>query len=363
MDAPRLERPRCSVLRSCLLAALLTGCHPRSAPKPGATGTPPILQDSGGPPSATVAAGTAVLTDDALFDAVSGALAVATTRIRLAQYTLWDSGDAAHLLEGVAEAAARGVQVQVLADEEADDTADWLARLTEAGAETALDSPDVTLHTKLWIIDDVVFTGSHNLSHSALSSNREVSARLTEPAAVAAFDAWFDGVWVDSSASPDVPSVEGTTRPVFDRDVLPAVLACIDGAEERVRVGLYAFAWNADYPGGEIDQLLRALVAAADRGIDLRVVLDSSRWIRDNAINDAAIDQLRAGGVDVRRADAGEVVHAKAMVCDDTTLVSDANWSYSGLALYHGASVHIESERLADELATWIDALYDAGSR
>ena len=349
--------------RTALFALLAcTACHARPADKSVQPADSASSVDSGTPAPATVPAGTSVLAERDLYDAISGALEVADTRVRLAQYTLWDSGDASRLLEAVEDAARRGVSVQVLADEEADDTEAWLARLADAGAETALDSPDVTLHTKLWIIDDVAYTGSHNLSDSALSSNREVSARLTDPDAVAAFDAWFDGVWADSTATPSVPALPGNTRPVFDRDVLPAVLDCFHTADDRIRVAMYAFAWSAEYPGGEVDQILQALVQANQRGVDVKVVLDGSAWITDHQINDDAIVQLQAGGVDVRTADRSEVLHAKALVCDNSAFISDANWSYSGLALYHGASVHIIADRLADDLAAWIDALHAAGT-
>lgn len=349
--------------RLLLLGLALGACTARPAHKSvqPSSSSAPVPDDSGSAAGPTVPAGTAVLVDSELRDALLQALASAESRVRVAQYTLWDSGDAARVHAAVAEAAARGVDVQVLADEEAGDTPDVLAQLERAGAETRLDSPETTLHTKLWVIDDVAFTGSHNLSDSALSSNREVSARLTDPTAVAAVDGWFSALWTDSTARVTAPAVDGSTRPVFDDDVLPAILACIDGATERVRVAHYAFAWSADYPGGEVDQVLQAFVAAHHRGVDVRLLLDGSAWITDHDINTDALAQLRAAGVPVRVAASGELVHAKAMVCDATAFVSDANWSYSGLALYHGASVSLDSERLADDLASWIDDLYAAG--
>jgi phosphatidylserine/phosphatidylglycerophosphate/cardiolipin synthase-like enzyme len=348
---------------SVVVAALLVGgCYARSpkAPETSVPASPDSAEPDDGP---TVPAGTAILVEGELLDAVEAALANASQRIDVAQYTLWESSTTSRLYDALALAASRGVAVRVLADEEADTAPDVLAQLEAAGAEVQLDSPDVTLHTKLWVVDDVAFIGSHNLSSSALSSNREVSARLTDPEAVALVETWFNGVWADSASTPEVPSASGTTRPVFDRTVLPAVLGCIEDAEVRVRVAMYAFAWDPDYLGGEVDQILQALVGAHQRGVDVQVLLDGSSWIVDNGINQGALDQLWNAGVNARVAEGSEVVHAKALVCDDTALVSDANWSYSGLVRYHGASVALQSDRLADDLAEWIEALHAAGHR
>ena len=57
------------------------------------------------------------------------------------------------------------------------------------------------------------------------------------------------------------------------------------------------------------------------------------------------------------------VTHAKVALCDDSVLVSDANWSYSGLALYNGTSVLVRGDQaLAAEYAAWWQAIWDSGS-
>jgi len=349
------------MVRWCAVMGLLTCCEPsvRDTPESADVAAPAAEADE--ETEAGLPVGTELLADDALREAVALALAAAETRVRVAQYTLWDSGAVVDLVDALGDAAERGVRVQVLADEEASDTPGLLAELEARGVETQLDSPDVTLHNKLWIIDDAVLTGSHNMSNSALTANREVSVRVTDPEAVAAFSDWFDAVWAAPESDPTIAAMSGATRAYFDDAVLDGVLGCIAQSRESLRVAMYAFSWSDEYPGGEVDQVLQALLAAHARGVALQVVLDGSSWIVDNAINEGAIAQLTTAGVPVRVADNEAVVHAKVMVCDQTAFVSDANWSYSGMVRYHGASVAVDGARVADPLAAWIDGLWRDG--
>lgn len=350
----------------CLATSLLclsAGCLPKlddTPADPNQVSTGPSAPEL--PTTATLATGTALLFEDDLIDAVLATLQSADTRIHVAQYTLWEGATVQPLYDALADAAARGVEVQVLADEASSDTPGLLAELAGAGASTQLDDPAVTLHNKLWIIDDVVYTGSHNLSTSALTSNREASVRLTDPTAVEHFAQWFATAWDDPSGTTEPWSVPQDSVLVADADVAAASLYCLDHATERVRLGMYAFAWSADYPGEVVDQLMVSLQDAHARGVDVHVLLDDSAWISDNHINTAAVAALEQAGVPVRTAPTTELVHAKVLVCDNTLLVSDANWSYSGLTRYRGTTARLQDSGLANELAGWIDALWEAGA-
>ena len=56
------------------------------------------------------------------------------------------------------------------------------ALLSRSGIEIRFDSLRKTSHAKVVVIDDrYVFLGSHNLTHSALSRNNELSVRIDSP--------------------------------------------------------------------------------------------------------------------------------------------------------------------------------------
>ncbi|RJX25880.1 MAG: phospholipase [Desulfurivibrio sp.] len=88
----------------------------------------------------------------------------------------------ASLLRELLKARAKGVQIRVLLensgyDPEINKENRKAARtLSKNGIDVSFDSPATTTHAKFVVIDRrYVFLGSHNLTHSALSSNHEFS--------------------------------------------------------------------------------------------------------------------------------------------------------------------------------------------
>lgn len=94
------------------------------------------------------------------------------------------------LLAGLVRAAGRGVRVRIVLergsgarDSQVDaSNRETAARLKKQGIDVAFDSPRVTTHTKVAVIDGrYVFLGSHNLTNSALRYNHELSVRIDSP--------------------------------------------------------------------------------------------------------------------------------------------------------------------------------------
>ncbi|GAM08533.1 cardiolipin synthase [Geobacter sp. OR-1] len=109
------------------------------------------------------------------------------------------------IAEELIQAKKRGLDVNVLLERPSRDrpqsggdslyadnrqTADLLAR---GGIKVYFDSPGVTTHTKVAVIDGrLVFIGSHNLSQSALQHNNELSVMLDSPELAAEVKAYLD---------------------------------------------------------------------------------------------------------------------------------------------------------------------------
>jgi len=86
-------------------------------------------------------------------------------------------------------ARQRGVAVSVVLEQSRDES-DFLNRenhataalLSRNGIDVHFDSLRKTSHAKVVVIDDrFVFLGSHNLTHSAMSGNNELSVRIDSP--------------------------------------------------------------------------------------------------------------------------------------------------------------------------------------
>ncbi len=93
------------------------------------------------------------------------------------------------ILGKLVKAARRGVKVSLILEKDSDpsssvnrENSSTAERLQAAGIEVYFDSPGKTTHTKLIVIDRrLTFIGSHNLTHSALKYNNEVSLLIDSP--------------------------------------------------------------------------------------------------------------------------------------------------------------------------------------
>ena len=131
-----------------------------------------------------------------------------------------DDGVVQGLLQALADAQKRGVEVRVGLDKgllygttdrdpKNDAAAEWL---TKNGIQVVWDEQDRTSHAKILIVDDhVAIIGSHNWTRAALTGNREVSMLLTDPELLAQIRTLVMGLpgW----STPDV----GHNPPLSDR--------------------------------------------------------------------------------------------------------------------------------------------------
>lgn len=94
----------------------------------------------------------------------------------------------ADLIRELIAARKRNVDVELVLDLSAADHSSNEANLNasrilqEAGVSVHFDSSDVTTHSKSFVIDDrYCFVGSHNLTHSAMALNEELSVYVDSP--------------------------------------------------------------------------------------------------------------------------------------------------------------------------------------
>jgi len=191
-----------------------------------------------------------------------------------------------------------------------------------------------------------------------MTENHEASLLVEDADVAEYYERYFQSLWQDSDDDPDLEPMEsGGIVPIHNDEIALRILDCLRRATSRVRIVLYAMVYSAEYPDSDINLAVEEVVAAHERGLDVEVILDGSTWIVDNAINDDAIALLVAAGVPLRITPSHKVTHAKALLCDDTVLVGDANWSYSAFSLYNGTSVQVTSADLAQDYLTWFEIL------
>ena len=165
-----------------------------------------------------------------------------------------------------------------------------------------------------------------------------------------------------SAREPTAPAVSpndaGTVMLLKDGEYLPALLAAIDGA--RVEIVLSAFFFRTTDEGDRLpDLVLRALGAAAGRGVAVTVILERGPEGDTVSLDNAVTAQrLRSGGIRVCPDDPQRTTHAKIVVIDRRLLfVGSHNLTQSALKHNREVSVWIDSPALAGELLHYLRGL------
>ena len=308
------------------------------------------------------------------------AVASADQRLYLAGYELTDPDITAALLSR----HAAGVDVQVLVDgrpvggQSAAEIA-ALDELVNAGVPVRVltGSRDRYRfhHPKYAVIDDRVIVMTENWKRAGTggSSSRGWGVMLddallaAELATIFGTDArWRDAIsWDRYRLETSGREVNHTTRqfpthhepaqvPVDGAELVvapeaaePRLLALIDGASDSIHIQQVRIS-GLEFP------LLQAVLAAADRGVDVTIQLDASWYVKaDNRALAAAIEAEAAaapGTVEaelVGSTDRFEKIHTKGIIVDDeTVVVGSMNWNNVSmrenrevLAILHGDDV------------------------
>jgi len=339
------------------------GYEPRSAVRTAdATVTPFVLPDSPGMP----------------VEPLRGA----EDRLFVAGYTL-GSERVADLLVAAAD---RGVEVRVLVEGSpvggfSARSARLLDRVAAAGVEVRVLNGDPERfrfhHAKYAVADDraVVLTENWKPSGTGGRTNRgwgvvtgtprsattgrttadDLAALFREDAAASDARSWAafraDAEFHDGGAAsgsyptrfeppqPRTADVALLTAPGNGADRL---VARIDAADDRVLA-------LVPRTGGPDNRLVRALRRAADRGVDVHLLLSGAWYDREanRALVEALADEPVSVAVAEPRGRYGKV-HAKAVIVDDTAVVGSLNWNDGAATENREVLLANEDEAVAD---------------
>ena len=305
----------------------------------------------------------------------------ADERVLLAGYT-FSSRRVARALE---RAAARGVRVRVLLEGEPVDglsrrEAHLLDSLVAAGVSVELvgGPPDryAYHHAKYAVVDDraLVLTENWKPAGTGGRASRGWGVRTADPDVVAGLattfraDANWTGVrgWREfrrgrsfttrsvangsypTRHDPATVAVERTSLVVAPDNAERAVIDLLDDATESIDV----VQLNVDEPDGEF---LRTTVRAARRGVEVRVLLSSAWYVREE--NRRIVERLReraeSEDLPIRAKLAApegrfEKIHAKGVVVDgDRVLVGSLNWNREAARENREVMLLLEGETVA----------------
>ena len=204
------------------------------------------------------------------------------------------------ILEALEEAQQRGVAVRVILEEHPfggeGGQPETFARLEQAGIAVRWGNPAFRFsHIKMMVVDDAVaIVMNQNLTASAFTGNREFGAITNRPDVVHTAAAIFAADWTGGAEPDPAPLV---VSPTNAREEL---LALVRGAESSL--DLYAEVLRDP-------EMLAALAAAEERGVQVRVIISPSPDFSDERA------KLTAAGVEIRLL-RSLYVHAKLIIAD-----------------------------------------------
>jgi phosphatidylserine/phosphatidylglycerophosphate/cardiolipin synthase-like enzyme len=248
-------------------------------------------------------------------------LATAIDEARLSVEVAVLSLDLWSLRDSLINAHRRGVQVRVVMDNEYLDKPE-VEELVKAGIPLLSDNRPALMHHKFVVLDrQLVCTGSMNftINDAYFNDNNLICIQSTELAEnyLREFDEMFVNEQFGSASRPDTPFPEielaGARLWTYfspDDGVEEQLLGWIDAAEEKIDLMAYAFT---------LDSLGEALIRSARRGVQVRVVLDSSQ-ARANIGTE--YDNLLQAGIPVRLDGNPRQMHHKVILIDHQIVVT-----------------------------------------
>ena len=304
-------------------------------------------------------------------------------------YTDFPDSDSNLFIKELGEARKRGVQVWVLLetsnwDENVEaQNKEYGKRLEAEGVTVFFDKFDITSHQKVAIVDDyATVVASNNWSHYSLWQNNEVAVIAWSAPVAKAFSDYMNERLIEAGHQP-LPPTSAVKKvdakklgyktypaqqmiPIPNREYFPKVHEAFQNAQKRIRVLqrtaqyytiLPSYSQKELKPGEPVSQmntLLKDLIEAKKRNVDVQVVLDAEMrkrkstgdWKVDTANEDFAM-RLLAGDVAVFYDSLETQTHAKMVMVDDWVVVGSTNWTHNAIEQGNEASIMIQSKELA----------------
>jgi len=313
---------------------------------------------------------------DPFVDHLIADMDAAKEHVHLAYYIFAPDGAGRRIIDALLRAAKRGVKCRVLAD--------WIGsyaffrrelhrQLTDAGVEVAaamrvnffrslFPRVDLRNHRKLATIDDcIAYVGSHNLIDADYYNNPagpwiDLSGRITGPI-VAELESVFREDWAFETGA-NLGRIEQAASPPNGRismQAVPTGPAAPGDTYRRLLLGAVQCArkqliLTTPYFVPD-DPTLVALMMAADRGVDVKLIVP----LRSNAVFTAAAGRAHYGklleaGVQVHLHRPG-LIHSKTVTVDDAFgLFGSANLDVRSFNLNFELSLMLYGREVTDQL-------------
>jgi len=137
-------------------------------------------------------------------------------------------------------------------------------------------------------------------------------------------------------------------RNLVDREYYYSIMEDIRNANSSIMIAMYSMIYDPDDSFDWANDLIRELVYARERGVNVTVILEYRTYWGYMDENLDAYDYLSANGVNVLLDNDTETDHMKLVIIDGYIVyVGSHNWSESGLYYNRETSIKIVSPEIA----------------
>ncbi|MCR4942020.1 MAG: phosphatidylserine/phosphatidylglycerophosphate/cardiolipin synthase family protein [Campylobacter sp.] len=216
-----------------------------------------------------------------------------------------------------------------------------------------------TMHNKFFIIDKaVVWTGSANITKKSVGGldvnfgfvvkNSQVAAAYVDE-----FDRMYEkGLFHDFKPKADIKRFKLDSSDVAvafcpSPSCLELSLEAINEAKKYIYVG----ALYIDH-----EEIAAALINAKQKGVDVRIILDTKRATANTAINEL----MRASKVSVKIEDFKYKMHAKSIFTENAVLSGSMNFSHASIEHNDENTMLVKNEQIARTAGEFFELLWDS---
>lgn len=158
------------------------------------------------------------------------------------------------------------------------------------------------------------------------------------------------------SVAVSADAYEADVEYISARDYFKTALREISKAQVSIDLFMFVVSFNPNEPKSKPARLLKSLVEAKKRGVEVNVYLDQNVDLFNgtNEIegkNNEAVDYIKMNGLNVYMDDKYNYSHSKALVIDKKiALIGSSNWSRSAFNRNQEANILVRSEKFAKEI-------------
>ena len=152
--------------------------------------------------------------------------------------------------------------------------------------------------------------------------------------------------------------VEYEVYDLLDEEYYQSVKDDMENASETILVAMYSMIYDPGDLDDWANDLIRELVNAKDRGVNVTVIIENRTYFGYMNDNLEAYQYLSENNVTVQLDNEDDTDHMKLVIIDDNIVyVGSHNWSESGLYYNHETSVKIVSEGIADIFTAYFETI------